>query len=116
MSRDRERQQERMREAVQRKEEAARAQAEEDSLDSRERPQEAVDPREKSFRAPEENRRQVESVIEGAGPHPYPLCELWVHARTAEDLRGNHKHRALVGIEVNIRRPLAFKLDDHAVV
>ena len=48
MSRDRERQQERMREAVQRKEEAARAQAEEDSLDSRERPQGAVDPREKS--------------------------------------------------------------------
>jgi hypothetical protein len=48
MSENRERQRERMREAVERKEEAARAQAEEKSLASPERPQEAIHPREKS--------------------------------------------------------------------
>jgi phage shock protein A len=39
---------ERMREAVERKEEEAQAHAEHQSLDSAERPQEAIDPREKS--------------------------------------------------------------------
>jgi hypothetical protein len=48
MAENRERQLQRMRDAVDRKDEAARAQAEEESLDSPERPQEAVDPREKS--------------------------------------------------------------------
>lgn len=44
----RERQLERMREAVERKDEESKAHAEERSLDSTERPQEAIDPREKS--------------------------------------------------------------------
>jgi hypothetical protein len=43
-----ERQLERMREAVERKDEDASAKSEEQSLDSRERPQEAINPREKS--------------------------------------------------------------------
>jgi hypothetical protein len=43
-----EHQMERMREAVERKAEESRAQAEERSLDSTTRPQEAIDPREKS--------------------------------------------------------------------
>lgn len=46
--RSQERQMERMREAVERKEEEAQAHAEHQSLDSAERPQEAIDPREKS--------------------------------------------------------------------
>jgi len=44
----REQQMQRMREVVERKDEEARAQSEEQSLDSPERPQEAIDPREKS--------------------------------------------------------------------
>ena len=47
-ARRREHQLERMRGAVERKEKAAKAEAEEQSLDSSERPQEAIDPREKS--------------------------------------------------------------------
>lgn len=48
MAEKREQQLQRMREALERKEEDVRARAEEASLDSPERPQEAIDPREKS--------------------------------------------------------------------